>query len=181
MSVLFSGKYNTYGSGANQTNLAAQMEAAGVANHNTFGYLCSIFALNSTSWIASGGVTNLKAGISNVKNIFETVFDKGNGEPDYFSGLGGGTPTNTEEMDVETTNKIMKEFDNYLTRYKVATSPTEKSLCATLLKNSFNQYIENGGNNATLINAFKDIEEQLDLDINNLGDNLKDYDFFSNK
>ena len=67
MSVLFSGKYNTFGSKLSQRDIAAELEASGVANHNLVGYAISIFALNSTSWVASGGIDRLKSGVSTLK------------------------------------------------------------------------------------------------------------------
>ena len=110
--TLFSGKYDVYGSRPNQINLAAELEAQGVANHTVAGTISSIFVGGAVSLALGGGLDRLSTGISNVKNIFQTVFNN-NDEEDYFAGLGGSAPEAEESIDIDKTTDIIKNFNVY--------------------------------------------------------------------
>lgn len=144
--TLFSGKYDVYGSRPNQINLAAELEAQGVANHTVAGTISSIFVGGAVSLALGGGLDKLSTGISNVKNIFQTVFNN-NDEEDYFAGLGGSAPENDDSYDAakETENlQKLKELSNLYDLY-MSTTDDEKPFMKQILKDKYDKFIQNGG------------------------------------
>lgn len=163
--TLFSGKYDVYGSRPNQINLAAELEAQGVANHTVAGTISSIFVGGAVSLALGGGLDRLSTGISNVKNIFQTVFNNNDEEEDYFAGLGGSAPENDDSYDAakETENlKKLKELSNLYDLY-MSTTDDEKPLLKQSLQDKYDEFIQNGGtatgSHMNLLKIIKDVFE----------------------